>query len=67
MLRAVGYRFSTVAIISGAPKYDHEAAHIASTLKTQTSGNIALWGVIGDQHKSVFSKVLASSSMLDDQ
>ena len=66
MLRAVSYRFSTVALISGAPKYDHQVTQIANTLKVQTGGNIALWGVVGDQHKGNFSKVLASSSLLDD-
>ena len=55
-----------MVLISGAPKYDNQVAEIANTLKTVTNHNIALWGVIGSSHEALFSKILASSNLLDN-
>ena len=66
MRKIVQFRFSTVVLISGAPKHDKETAHIANTLQKVSGSKVAFLGVAGDAHQSLFSKVFASSSLLDN-
>lgn len=58
--------FSTIALISGAPKYDQYVGQIASTLQKVSKGSVSLVGVVGSDLHSSFSKTYASSDLLDN-
>lgn len=47
MIRINRFGFSTIAIISGAPKYDRYLASIANTLQKTSKGSVNLVGVVG--------------------
>jgi|JI9StandDraft_1071089.scaffolds.fasta_scaffold308711_1 hypothetical protein len=66
MIRLTRYGFSTVALISGAPRYDQYTASIANTLKKVSNGSTSLVGVIGAAENQSYGKVYASSSLLDN-
>lgn len=66
MIKFNHFGFSTIALISGAPKYDRYLASIANTLQQTSKGSVSLVGVVGSERQSSFSKVYASSEMLDN-
>ena len=66
MIRLNRFAFSTVALISGAPKYDQYTASIANTLKTVSKGSTSIVGVIGADENQSFGQIYASSSKLDN-
>lgn len=68
MLRKImRFNFSkTIALISGAPKYDLEVSKIASTFKEVSNNEVSIVGVIGDEHSQSFSDIYASSGLLDN-
>ncbi len=47
MIRLNRFGFSTIALISGAPKHDQYTASIAKTLQKVSTGSNSLVGVIG--------------------
>jgi hypothetical protein len=48
MRKVIAFKFSTViALISGAPKYDHQLALIANTLKRVSNNHVEFVGVPG--------------------
>jgi len=67
MIKFTRFAFSTIALISGAPKHDPYVASIASTLKQVSSEAPSVVGVVGSPFESAFSKVYANSSVLDNQ
>ena len=60
------FGFSSIALISGAPKYDRYLASIANTLQKASKGSVSLVGVVGSEWQSSLSKVYASSDLLDN-
>lgn len=67
MRKIIQYKFSsTIALISGAPKYDLQVKNIAKTLSKVSKNEVSLVGVVGSEHQSLFSKVYASSDLLDN-
>lgn len=66
MRKLVQFRFSTVVLISGGPKHDKHVGQIARTLKKVGPSNLNIIGVIGQQEKSHFTRIFASSSILDN-
>jgi len=66
MQKVIAYRFSTIALISGAPKYDNQLASVAKTLKKVSKENVDFVGVAGSEYHSLFEKVYAPSSLLDN-
>lgn len=66
MIRINRFGFSTIALISGAPKYDRYLASIANTLQKTSKGSVNLVGVVGSEWQSSLSKVYANSDMLDN-
>ena len=74
MQKIIKYTFSTIiAVVSGAPKYDRQAARIIKALKNSNpSANIVgiyiTWtlGVIGEENKNSLEHVYASSASLDN-
>lgn len=66
MRKVIAFQFSTIALISGATKYDSQLASVASTLKKVSKENIEFVGVVGSEYHSLFEKVYAPSSLLDN-
>jgi len=66
MIRTNRFAFSTIALISGAPRYDEYTARIAATLQKVSGEKPTIVGVVGSAFESTFSKVYASSSHLDN-
>lgn len=66
MIRLNRFAFSTIAIISGAPKHDPYVANIVNTIKKVSKEPVDFVGVVGSELESSFSKVYASSNMLDN-
>ena len=66
MIRLNRFTFSTIALISGAPKYDKYLASIASTLQKVSKEPVSLVGVVGSEWKSSLSKTYASSNLLNN-
>ena len=67
MIKLNRFAFSTIALISGAPKHDAYVASIAETLKKVSSDSPSFVGVVGSPFESAFSKVYANSSVLDNE
>lgn len=66
--RLLKFGFSNkLALISGAPKYDHEVSTIARTLKRVAGDDpVSIVGAVSDEFAESFSNVYASSSLLDN-
>lgn len=66
--RLLRFGFSNkLALISGAPRYDHEVSTIARTLKRVAGDDpISIVGAVSDEFADSFSNVYASSSLLDN-
>jgi len=48
MRKIIQYQFSsTIALISGAPKYDSQLNHIAKTLEKVSNQKVSFVGVVG--------------------
>lgn len=68
MRKIIQYRFSsTIALISGATKFDSQLQKIAKTLQTVSNKQVSFVGVAGSENQELFSKVYASSALLDNQ
>lgn len=67
MRKMVQFGFSrSVALISGAPKYDPYVSEIANTLSSVSTEDVSIVGVVGDEYSEKFSDIYASSSLLDN-
>jgi hypothetical protein len=66
--RLLKFGFSNkLALISGAPKYDHEVSTIARTLKRVAGDSpVSIVGAVSDEYAESFSNIYASSSLLDN-
>lgn len=66
--RLLKFGFSNkLALISGAPKYDHEVSTIARTIKRVAGDDpVSIVGAVSDEYSESFSNVYASSSHLDN-
>ena len=63
--QAVKSGFSTVAIISGAPRFNKLAAKIIDNLKAVSTENINFVGAIGNEHANKLEKTYLSNEVLD--
>ena len=50
MIKLNRFAFSTIALISGAPKYDRYVASIASTLQRVSNDSPSIVGVVGSSY-----------------
>jgi hypothetical protein len=66
MIKLNHFGFSTIALISGAPKYDRYLSSVAHTLQKTSKDSLSIVGVVGSDWQSSFSKVYASSDLLDN-
>ena len=61
------FRFSTIAIISGAPKQDPYVSSITTTLQSLSKDKVNFVGVADASFRATFKKVYATSDLLDNQ
>ena len=66
MIKLNRFAFSTIALISGAPRHDAYVASIANTIQKVSSEQNTFVGVIGSPYESALSKVYANSNLLDN-
>ena len=61
------FGITTIAIISGHPRFDRTANNIMDAISAQSKSSVEFVGVIGDQYSNKMSNRYASTSMLDHE
>lgn len=61
------FGISTVAVISGHPRYDRTASLIMDSLSAQSKESLQFVGVIGDKYSNKLSHSYSSSAILDHE
>ena len=59
--------FSTIAIISGGPNYDHTAARLIDIINNSSPQKVNFVGSIGSQYSHKLNNIYASNSILDHE
>ena len=61
------FGITTIAVISGHPRFDRTASNIMNAIAAQSKSSVEFVGVIGDQYSNQMSQLYASTSMLDHE